>query len=65
MAHFAREVSWPDNEPTNDTAFFGSSSDSSSDSSDGDPDFVIPRQGPRLFFDAESTTFQRINWQST
>lgn len=65
MTHFSREVSWPDSEPHNNSYTLNSSSASDSDSTDGDPDFVIPRQGPRLFFDEEFTAMQRINWQST
>lgn len=65
MAHFSREVSWPDSDPPNENFYFGSSSSSDSASSDGDPDFVIPRQGARLYFDAEFTALQRIQWQSS
>lgn len=64
MAHFAREVSWPDSVHQHVPTRYNSFSDGF-DSSDGEPDFVIPRQGPHLFFDTESIAFLRINWKST
>lgn len=65
MAHFSREVSWPDSEHNNDSSSSTYSTSSDSNSSDDEPDYVIPRQGPRLYFDPEFTALQRINWQST
>lgn len=65
MTHFSREVSWPDSSSNHSASIYNSSSPLNSDSSDSDADFIIPRQGPRLYFDEEFTALQRINWQST
>lgn len=65
MEHFTREVSWPNSNPQGNSTPTSFSTSSASDSSDSEPDFVIPRQGPRIYFDPEFTTLHRIKWQST
>ncbi|KAF7835722.1 Zinc knuckle CX2CX4HX4C [Senna tora] len=59
-----REMSWPESNPSNTRTSSLSSSFSADSSSAAEPDFTIPRQGPRIVIPQEIIVEQRQFWQN-